>query len=388
MAKRVVSKSDAELVGALRKRGVTVNARQLERYRQAGLLLEQRHEHPGRGQGTISYLQVGAVERVVEVREILTKHRDLRDALFVLFMRDREIEEDDLKEAYRAHFRDLVAYFWKLALKDPLTPPNPSSLDLTEAVARRWVRWSRRSGKGRLLRERLEEIAGAESVDGLIITLVSELFYAFLEGDLTLSVSDTVTPSHRALQRELAVGTGMSALAHDKIWNGDPLVRRVPVDAFVKELVSLNRSAMAKAINQATLAEFRVARDEFVHISKLFIDISTIADSAGERSDVAGLGTLGMMPKDEAAMAKVLPFWLVVKGGLAADGIPLRAPYDPALPESQRGAALFGLLAQLAGSTSIPMRPENIDQIVAQAPSEVQELARQFAESKALEEPK
>lgn len=101
MTKRVVSRPDAELVDALRKRGIDVNARQLERYRQAKLLLEQPQEHPGRGKGTISHLPKGAVERVVEVKAILDRHRDLRDALFVLFMRDREIGEDALKEAYR-----------------------------------------------------------------------------------------------------------------------------------------------------------------------------------------------------------------------------------------------------------------------------------------------
>ena len=167
MTKRVVSRPDAELVDALRKRGIDVNARQLERYRQAKLLLEQPQEHPGRGKGTISHLPKGAVERVVEVKAILDRHRDLRDALFVLFMRDREIGEDALKEAYRSHLRDLVGYCWKLARRDPQTPPNPSSLDVAEAVARRWVRWSRRSSKGRLLRKRLAAIAGAESVDGL-----------------------------------------------------------------------------------------------------------------------------------------------------------------------------------------------------------------------------
>lgn len=225
-------------------------------------------------------------------------------------------------------------------------------------------------------------------MDGLIVTLVSELFFAFLEGDLTLSVNEPVTSSHRALQRELAVGTGVSALARDTFWGNAPLVAHVPVDAFVRELVSLNRKAMKQAIDQASLADLKVARDEFVFIVKLFADISKIADSAEERSDVAGLGTLGMLPKDEAALAKVLPFWLVIKRRLVADGIPLRAPYDPALPESQREASLLSILAQLAENASVPVRPENSEQILAEAPEHLREaLVRRVAESRELDKP-
>lgn len=380
MTRRAVSRTDAQLVTALEARGIEVNARQIERYRQAKLLLRHKVVHPGRGMGTISYAPEGAVERVIEVRAILDGRRNLRDALFVLFMRGREVDEDALKVAYRSFFSDVVSYFRKLALRDRRAPKNPSSLDIAEAVGRRWARWARRSDLANDIRKRIAQVAGKETVDALAATVATQFVYAFLEGDLTLSVDDRMTPAHVAMHLELDAASGMNGLAKDTILGHGPMTPDVPVDAFGKELAAINRRAIRQAIDEASLVDFEAARDEFIFLIGLLSDLSKVADSAESRSDVAGLRSARAVPKDEAMLAKAVPVWMVIKNRLVADGIEVAPLYDPSTPEGQHHAKLFSTLAQIVNTASLPLRPENMARIVAEAPDEVRRAVHDFPE--------
>ncbi len=378
MAKRLASRADAQLLAALKERGVSSNARQLERYRHAKLLLKQRTVSLGRGRGTISYLPEGAVERVAEVKEILAGRRNLRDALFVLFMRGREVDAEALKRAYRSFLSDAASYLRKVALRDRRTPSNPSSMDIAEAFARNWVRWSHKAGLTRDMRNRIKRVAGEETVDALAMTFATQIVYALLEGDLTLSVKEPMTPSHVALHLELDTAAGISAMASDRLLDHGSITPEVPVDAFGRELAGLSLRALDEAIEEASLGELEAARDQMVHLFGLLTNLSRVANSAESREDVAGLGSLREMPTDEAMLAKVVPIWMVIRNRLLADGVEIEPLYDPSTSEGQRHAALFAVLAQIATLTSIPLRPENMTRIVDEAPDAVRDTVSEF----------
>jgi hypothetical protein len=144
---RVTSKADRLLAAELTAVGLTVTPRQLERWRQHGLIATVRHGS-GRGSGSRSNYAEGTVELVLELVALFARRRSLDDAVLVLFGRGRSLSTAVVRHAYLDYLADARKAFERLA----------SRAGQTDAVAQ-----VRRSKEGRSLLRRLRRAGIAES---------------------------------------------------------------------------------------------------------------------------------------------------------------------------------------------------------------------------------
>jgi hypothetical protein len=87
---RRTSSTDRLLANELTERGVHVEPRQIERWRQAGFFSYER-TYLGRGKGSASSFDPAVVDLVAELAEVLTQRRSLRDAVLILHARGRQL---------------------------------------------------------------------------------------------------------------------------------------------------------------------------------------------------------------------------------------------------------------------------------------------------------
>jgi hypothetical protein len=111
-----MTEADARLLAELTSLGVSVTARQLKRWRAAGLLPIPIQVSAGRGHGRRSVTYPAATaELVVAVADMLQDGWLLRYLAFGLFARGYEVSEAALKRSYRAVIHDVREMVMQLA---------------------------------------------------------------------------------------------------------------------------------------------------------------------------------------------------------------------------------------------------------------------------------
>ncbi len=124
---RVPSAADQSLIDELAARGITVTARQLERWRGAGIIETARWRGQGRG-GSQSAYPDGTADQVIELVDLLDETRSLDVALLTLFGRGRSIQYESLVAAYTRSYEALSQYG---------SEAGEDSWDRAEAVTRK-----------------------------------------------------------------------------------------------------------------------------------------------------------------------------------------------------------------------------------------------------------
>jgi len=170
---RTVSPATQALIDAARERGIDVSARQVERWRQHGLLRAPERAWLGRGKGSVSYSPAGAVNEVIAVHEVVGRYRSLDEATLMLFADGHPVGDDAVRRAYTRRYQALI--------DDIRASDSEVALDNATAAARRLMPALLRDPRGRAMRRRLrgrERSADASlesSVIGLLHILIAGL---------------------------------------------------------------------------------------------------------------------------------------------------------------------------------------------------------------------
>lgn len=203
------SRADIELVAALRSRGVTVSARQLDRWRGAGLMLPSVRRGLGQGHGSRSSHAPGAVRRAAEIVGILEKHRSLDAVAMVLYLRGRDVSEAVARRAF-------VGYLDRL--ERAIRSRGKTSDDAVDVLAMLLTRSSARSPIGRSLHAAAEDLGG--STNGILISTYTNLLTIVLEGSATSEdgLAEALQVAGVAeIDRRLGALDGLGAVAQDAL---------------------------------------------------------------------------------------------------------------------------------------------------------------------------
>lgn len=106
---RITSGADQALIDVLARRGVTVTPRQLERWREAGIIWTRRWRGEGRG-GSRSEYPVGTADQVMVLLDLLAESKSLDVAVLSLFGQGREVQHLGLVDAYLRSYKLLTEY--------------------------------------------------------------------------------------------------------------------------------------------------------------------------------------------------------------------------------------------------------------------------------------
>jgi hypothetical protein len=139
------SAADALLLAELELLGLLASARQLERWRQYGIVETERRSL-GRGRGSRSRYRSGSAALLAELIRELSKQRQLDAAVLTLFERGQPVPEAAVKRAYRNSF---VRLREKACRSDETTDAAALRIErglLRTVQGRAWSRQLRRAG--------------------------------------------------------------------------------------------------------------------------------------------------------------------------------------------------------------------------------------------------
>lgn len=227
---RQPSRADHQLIADLSDRGITVSPRQLERWRQSGLIWTERSRGTGIG-GSISRYSDDAADRVEAILKALQNIRTLDNIALWMFGSGWTLPEETLRTAYRTAY-DVLMEFGSAA--DDLDEYDRAERIAATQRARRHpvaVEWRRR------LREMPDR---KESVQRESWNVRTSVLHTLQTGD---EVSEDAA-------RSIAHAAGAPQI-------GDEL----PAD-FATTLASMSFPALAAAVQDATVEQLHQARDD------------------------------------------------------------------------------------------------------------------------------
>lgn len=264
---RVTSNADRCLIAELSALGVEGTPRQLERWRQHGLIGTIRHGG-GRGNGSRSNYPDGTVDLIIELVALLARRRSLDDAVLVLFRRGRPLSVDVVRRAYLRYLADARKDLEQFAAR----AAQPDSLAQV-----------RRSKEGRAILRRLRRAGIAES----------EIFGIF--GAAAAGSADSAT----ALVTVLEAG-GLMRIAGE-------LLDDESIQALQELFRGFGPEAMATAVSEADAGDLERMRDAAAVIVPFIADfIALLAFSHQEPN------TTRLSPEQdrELQVAQFVPFLL------------------------------------------------------------------------------
>lgn len=273
MAKDLQTDPDRQLLAEVVKLGETVTFAQLVRWRQAGLVPQER-ERPGRPKGgSRSSYPDGTAEQVVTLVRFLRARKKvtLDEAILPLFLAGFRIREDVLKAKLLGRYDQIKASSLhrareqrvRSATPDKRRRGRPSRLDMAEAAAladiedmaplRRQALLSRVEA---LTRHNVDTWGEVEPTVSLLLSALTQFNYTFLFGT-TDAEADQVTLELLYLVG-LEKGLPVLAAAFGEA-PPDVVLQAVPgiINAF-------SLPALVKTVRRASLAELESMRDEFL----------------------------------------------------------------------------------------------------------------------------
>jgi len=115
MGTRTPSLADTQVITAARRAGYTLTARQLERWRQHGLIPGSQVQHLGRGQGSRSSYDKAAVAQIIEAARRVSALDSLAETALCLFAEGFPISEHTVRSSYATFFAQLRTTATKMA---------------------------------------------------------------------------------------------------------------------------------------------------------------------------------------------------------------------------------------------------------------------------------
>jgi hypothetical protein len=339
---RKISRADQALIDELEKdHGLVVRPRQLERWRQAGMLCRPTVTHLGRGRGTSSAYPYCAAERCIEITGLMAEHRNLRDVLLVLFLRGREVDLEVVRAAYVAQTHDLEDGIREAAALRPSGHPLEDAFDVAEPAALAMAGRASRTPLASPVRRHLRSVAPSVPVDALFTGFLAESFTGFLTGEFV--------DSSDALTDELKAGTGLTAMEHGMVDRVGPLVPPIEKAEFGATFAAVTSATLEAALADASHDELTQARDELQHLFSMLANMSAAASAVEGERDALGLEIVEKTVESELLMAQIVPAWLVQRRRIRESGVNLAPVFSPETNEGSEQAARMADAARALG---------------------------------------
>lgn len=236
MPAAVATEADLDLIAGVAGSGIKVTTRQLQDWRQAGLIPSPSVRHLGRGRGTVSSYPKGTVPQVVAVARVLASDRSLDRAVLRLFASGHPVDEARLRTAYEvtlAKIEDNARRMLSILTVEKADDAEAAKLLRSETRRSTVRQWHRRLGRGgqanALLRSVLTNFAMV-LVEGETMTTddIDEMCQALGADDLPIddvAVASTAIAELRVTVRPDSPDdpTGRSATLNDLRWAIDSL---------------------------------------------------------------------------------------------------------------------------------------------------------------------
>jgi hypothetical protein len=145
------SQADTDLAAAVRRLGVEVTIRQIERWREEGLLQGPERRGRGRGRGVVAVYAEGADQHAADIATQLGRQRRLHDAALVVFLHGYPVKERAVRSAFASIFGEIRSRLNPGELEDPWDVASKVSGSLSRNASRSatttsWKRRLRKSG--------------------------------------------------------------------------------------------------------------------------------------------------------------------------------------------------------------------------------------------------
>jgi hypothetical protein len=267
---RITSQADRRLIAELAAVGVEVGPRQLERWRQHGLLATVRHGR-GRGRGSQSCYPDGTVDLVTELVELLARRRSLNDAVLVLFRRGRPLSTAVIRRAY---------------------------LDYLAAAQKEFARMFARAGEPNALAQVRRSKEGRALLRGLRQAGIAEGEIFAIVGAITSGSDDGTNP----VVSLLAAGGFMRMAAE--------LLDDETMQALRELFHGFGLAAMTTAVTAAEAVDLERMRDAAAVIVPFIADFIALLAFSHQERNVPGFG---QDRDEELQAAQFVPFLLFAK---------------------------------------------------------------------------
>jgi DNA-binding transcriptional MerR regulator len=318
-----VSEAVADLAADASALGVPVSARQIERWRQLGLIPKPQQRALGRGRGSVSAYPGYVAAQAAEIARLLRTRNRLDDVAMLLFCRGYEVDETALKRAYVAHL-ELVRrrILRRSKSKDTLT--------IAEAATRTLLRAMR--GDARLAEWRARLRGRDEPASSILESALTNFMHVLLVGQ----------PASEGGLREFLDAGGLTAAAAQLASEGDdPL----PFAEIAEMLAKLDLGEYSKLVERYTVAELRAAEQTVTRLVEFATRVLALR-SATAASTAAPVFELLVSEMDERVLAFGLPLaaWILEQNATGAAEV-LDA-IDVAEPELEAVSILIERLPQ------------------------------------------
>jgi hypothetical protein len=244
---RRTSQADETVIAAAAAAGVTLTARQLERWRQAGWIEHPERHYPGRGQGSTSAYAGEAIAQAIALGEAVRRRYPLYKAVLDLFAACKPVSEAALRRAFREFLSSIESGLRDLAGEsaggDVFDVAEGAALNLVgHAERQKFVRRWRRRAKG-----------SPESASSVVQSALTNLFQLLLIGRAT---SPEATD-------ELLVVSGVAATWTDRSGHLGPLAPEGRPAQLNDVFGALRIASLAATADQATMPALLQARGDW-----------------------------------------------------------------------------------------------------------------------------
>lgn len=242
---RSVSGSARLLSARLEERGERVSPRQLERWRQHGLIPRVRQRGAGRGRGSTVELGEEVIDQALDASRLVRRYRTLPGAVLAMFGEGRyKVEKPELDGAY-------LTYLGTLAAKLLASSPAGSVQTAASAIGSRVGGKAARRADHADIRGRLKRMREArfEPLAWMLTSLYEDVALIFLAGRPTSAFALT----------ELLRATGVGAIATEPPPGQPPLVSSLP--ELTEQLAEMSAPALADLVGRTSLEDLEHARD-------------------------------------------------------------------------------------------------------------------------------
>jgi hypothetical protein len=262
MPRRPPSKAAVALAAAASTDELPIYPRQIERWRQEGLIAESHRVWLGRGRGSRSEYPAIAVDQARAVRRLVHDGVTLRDMPLALFARAGPVTE----QALRRRFVSLLDHA-EATIKDQ--PGGSDDFTAAEAMAQGALPSVRATERGRTWRTRLS--GSPEPADSILQSVLTNLGLIALTGQAT--ADDALA--------EVVDAAGGQAVLNDTFAGIGPIATSLDLTAVERALSQLTLDSLRTTAAKAGLDALENARDTVVDVRAFAIDFTAVLAAAG-----------------------------------------------------------------------------------------------------------
>jgi hypothetical protein len=329
---RRASQADQTVIAAAAGAGVTLTARQLERWRQAGWIEHPERRFLGRGRGSHSVYAAEAIAQAIALGEAVRRRYPLYKAVLDLFAAHQPVSEAALRLAFREFLSTIEHGLGNLAGVlaggDAFDVAEGAALELVDHADRQKLvrRWRRRA-KG-----------NAESTSSVVQSALTNLILLLLRG----------RPTSAEGRDELLVVSGVAATWTDRSGDLGPLALVGRPAQLDRVLRALRIESLAATADETPMSAFLQARDDWELIWEFGQSAGYVLGQTTGLPDAFGFGVARGVERS-SALTVIGTLGIVVLARLAGGG--LRDYLDLCRRELPQYQAMAVILADMPADT-------------------------------------